>query len=94
MVKLRKELLKCIVCKSVYRETEDMLSSAGIADGTKWFNTECPICENTNTMRNDYVGIPNDILDANLKNNISYQEMLSKHDKKLEKEEKEKADKI
>ena len=41
-----------------------------------------------------YSPIPNDILDANLKNNISYQEMLSKHDKKLEKEEKEKADTI
>jgi len=92
MVQLKKEVLKCIVCKSVYRETHDMLSSAGIADGREFYNTECPVCENTNTMSNDYVGIPNNVLDENLNNNISYQEMMSKHDANLEKEETKKAE--
>lgn len=95
MVKVNpKNRLKCMNCKSVYHDSRKLLHSAGVADGKEYFNTKCPDCGEFDTMSEDYVGIPDNVLDKYYDGTISYQEMISKRDAKLEKKEKKEADNI
>lgn len=85
-------IVKCIECKDVYYDSKKLDSYAGFVPGEgDYFNTTCPECGASNTMNEEYVGIPDEELEKHLNKNISYQEMMKQKDSELAKKEKKQA---
>lgn len=83
-------VLKCKDCKSVFRDSEDLLRDAGVGrDGRRYYNTECPECGSYDTMSEELVGVPDEILRKFNEGKITYREMMQHKDESLAKKERE-----
>lgn len=81
-------VLKCAECKEVFHDSRNLLRNAGVGrDGRRYYNTECPGCGRYDTMNENIVGVPNDIIDKYNNDEISYQEMMEHKDEELAREE-------
>lgn len=82
------KILKCKLCKEVFRETDANLKSAGTTkEGDKYYNTECPECGTPDRMHEEYVGIPDETLDKLKEREISHNEAMEKRDPDLKEKE-------
>lgn len=86
-----KKILKCKLCFSVFYETDNILSPAGVSKGRMMYNTRCPGCGKYDCMNADLVGVPDEVLDKLSNQEVSYSEALNKKNDETLKKDKDKA---
>lgn len=85
------KIMKCRCCMAVFREGRSILESAGRADGKEYYNTRCPSCGTVDRMNEDYVGIPDEVLEKLDKGDIHPNKAMSQRDEELKEKEMENA---
>ena len=79
--------VKCLECFHTFSQTEQPPGKhdtpAGAVDGKTMYNTKCPECGTTDMMNEDYVGIPDEILQAYKENDVMLQHLLDYQDGEL-----------
>lgn len=84
--------LKCAKCQVVFYDNKDLLRNAGTTrEGKTYYNTECPNCGAYDRMSEDYLGVPDNILEKYSNEEINYQKLEDKKTDEQLKKDKERA---